>query len=620
MYNFIVGAYGKIILMIAKSLPDLFFEQSKKFKNKVAVEYRIRRDEPFRSLLWGHLATKVKELAYGFVELGLRKGDNVAILSNTRYEWAICDFAILSCGGVVVPIYPTLGEQSINYILNNSECRLVILEDKGQLQKIRSQWDKLPNIKYAIVIEDLGDLPEHDPRILSIKRIIDKGKLNFSKDPYLIEKHLNEINTTDLATIIYTSGTTGQPKGVMLTHKNILSVLEVLPKAVPFKSRDKLLSFLPLSHVFERVAGLHYAVSIGTTISYCSSMEQIGPSLKDSGATIMLVVPRILEKIYSKIYLQADSFSKFKKDLFNWAISVGKKALSLQNNSKGLQELLNLDLLKYKLANLIVFSNIKKKLAPSLKCFISGGAPLSPEVTEFFQIIGIPVLEGYGLTETAAPATVNSENDFKLGTVGKPLSNVQIKIAEDGEILIKGPNVFIGYYKNEKATQDVFKDGWFLSGDIGCLDEDGFLKITDRKKDIIVNSAGKNIAPQNIENAVKISPFISNVIVIGDKKKYLSALVTLDQALIHKYATDNKIPHNDDLIGLCKNLKIIKLINEEIKLKMVDFADYEQIRKFTILPNDFTVESNEITPTLKLKRKYIEEKYKQLIDAMYPSE
>lgn len=602
--------------MIAKSLPELFFEQSKKFKNKVLVEYRLRRNEPFRSLIWGHLATKVKELAYGLVELGLRKGDNVAILSNTRYEWAICDFAILSCGGVVVPIYPTLGEQNVNYILNNSECGLVILEDKGQLQKIRSQWGKLPKIRYAIVIEDLGDLPEHDPRILSIKRIIDKGKLNFSKDPYLIEKRLDEINTTDLATIIYTSGTTGQPKGVMLTHKNILSVLEVLPKVVPFKSRDKLLSFLPLSHVFERVGGLHYAVSTGTTISYCSSMEQVGPSLKDSGATIMLVVPRILEKIYSKIYLQLDSFSKFKKDLFNWAISVGKKALLLQG-SKGL---LNLDLLKYKLADLFIFSNIRKKLAPSLKYFISGGAPLSPQIGEFFQIIGIPVLEGYGLTETAAPVTVNSENDFKVGTVGKPLPNVQVKIAEDGEILIKGPNVFNGYYKNEKATKEVFKDGWFLSGDIGSLDKDGFLNITDRKKDIIVNSAGKNIAPQNIENAVKTSPFISNVIVIGDKRKYLSALITLDQTLIHKYAFENKVPHNEDLESLCKNPKIIELISEEIKLKTVDFADYEQIRKFTILPDDFTIESNEITPTLKVKRGFVEDKYKQVIDAMYPSE
>lgn len=287
--------------MIASNLADLFIRQAEKNKSKIAIEYRLRRNDPYKTITWGHFKTVVLELIYGLIELGVKKGSNVAILSNTRYEWAASDLAVLACGGVVVPIYPSLPNEAVSYILNDSRCQIVILEDKGQLQKIRSQWKDLPHVKYAIVIEDLGDIPEYDERILSLRKLKDKGKLNFSKDSSLASKHIRNVYPEDLATIIYTSGTTGEPKGVMLTHKNILSVLSVLPDVLPIRATDKFLSFLPLSHVFERVGGLHYSIATGTTISYCSSFDQIASSLKDSGATIMLVVPRLLEKIYSKI-------------------------------------------------------------------------------------------------------------------------------------------------------------------------------------------------------------------------------------------------------------------------------------------------------------------------------
>lgn len=595
--------------MLANNLAELFTKQASKNKNKVAFEYRLRRNEPYRSISWKHLSTLVYEVAYGLIELGLKKGDNIAILSDTRYEWAVCDLAILSCGGIVVPIYPTLGDEAVNYILNNSESQIVILEDKGQLQKIRSQWDKLPNIKYAIVIEDLGDLPKYDKRILSLHDLKDKGKLNFSKDPNLIKNHIENISQNDLATIIYTSGTTGEPKGVMLTHKNILSVLDILPKVLPVKPTDKFLSFLPLSHVFERVGGLHYAISCGSKICFCSSIDQIGKALQDSKSTIMLVVPRILEKIYSKLTTQIQMLPEFEKKFFNWAINIGKKKLEKSNIWNFIQ---------FTIANRLVFSKIRKRIAPKLRYFISGSAPLSKEIAEFFFILRIPVLEGYGLTETSAPVCVNSPKEIKIGTVGKPLPNVSIKIAEDGEILIKGPNIFTGYFKNIQATNEAFSDGWFCSGDIGVLDADGFLKITDRKKDIIKNSGGKIIAPQKIENSIKTSPYISNIIVIGDKKKYLSSLVTLEPAAIFNYAKQHNVPNESNLSSLVKDPKIITLISEEIKLKTAGFADYEQVRKFTILPNDFTIESGEITPTLKVKRKLVEEKYKNLIELMYP--
>ena len=595
--------------MIARNLADLFIRQANKNKNKIAVEYRLRRNEPYKTISWQHLSTIVREVAYGLVELGIKKGDNIAILSGTRYEWCVCDIASLSCGGVVVPIYPTLPEQAVNYILNNSGCQIIFVEDKGQLQKIRSQWDKLPNIRYVIVIEDLGDLPELDPKILSLRKLQDKGKLNFSKDPCLIENCLKDVDIDDIATVIYTSGTTGYPKGVMLTHKNILSVISTLPKLLPLKSDDKFLSFLPLSHVFERVGGEYYAIYTGTTVSYCSSIDRIGAALVDSQATIMLVVPRVLEKIYSKLHTQAENMPELKKQLFNWAIAVGKKKLGSNNI---------IDFFQYLIADRIVFSSIRKMLAPMLKCFVSGGAPLSQEIAEFFYIVGIPVLEGYGLTETSAPATVNTLKEIRTGTVGKSLPNVQIKIADDGEILIKGPNVFIGYYKNPEATKEAFSDDWFCSGDVGVFDSDGFLKITDRKKDIIKNAGGKIIAPQNVENALKTSPYISNVVVIGDKRKYLSALITLDPNVIETFAKQHALSYNHNFSTLINNPEIIKLIEEQIKLKTVDFADYEQIRKFTILPSDFSIESGEITPTLKIKRKFLEEKYKDSINTMYP--
>ena len=606
--------------MIARNLAELFIQKAKENKNKVAIEYRLRRNEPYRTISWAHFSVIVQEVIYGLRALGLKKGDNIAILSGTRYEWSICDLAILSCGGVVVPIYPTLGEEAVNYILNNSECKIIILEDKGQLQKIRAQWHNLPNIKYAIVIEDLGDLPENDPRILSLRRLKDIGKLNFSKDPELMKNCIQNVGIDDVCTIIYTSGTTGLPKGVVLTHKNILSVLSVLPKHLPLKKSDKFLSFLPLSHVFERVGGLHYAISSGITVCYCSNVDQIASALKDSKATVMLLVPRILEKIHAKLKHQFESLPESKKKLFDMAFSIGAKKITSRKNIIYL--FLNF------IADRLVFKEIRKKLAPKLRCFISGGAPLSKEIAEFFWIIGMPVLEGYGLTETSAPLAVNSIRENKLGTVGKPLSNVEVKIDKDGEILIKGPTVFSSYYKNENATKEAFLNGWFKTGDIGIIDEDGFLKITDRKKDIIVNSAGKNISPQNIENALKASSYISNVVVIGDRRKYLSALVTLEiNSVINVLGKKNvlldgkgKGEGKGKIEEMVKNPEVIRLIDEEIKLKTALFADYEQIRRFAILPEEFTIESGEITPTLKVKRKYVEEKYKDVINAMYPAE
>ncbi len=597
--------------MQARNIPELFLNQANSHLNEVAFEYRLRRNVPFSQLTWSSVIRTINEVCIGLKVLGLEKKDKVAILSATRYEWTITDLAVLSLGGIVVPIYPSLGDEAVNYILNNSESKFIFLEDKGQLQKVRSQWDKLSFIKNTIVFSDLGDLPKYDNRIITFKDLKDKGKLNLSKGPFSLEHSIKDINKTDVASIIYTSGTTGNPKGVIITHDNILNVVDSINKVMPLESSDKFLSFLPLSHVFERVGGMYFALSKAATISYCSNVEHIAQSLKDSNATIMLVVPRLLEKIYSKIKNSIKTKTGAQKKLIDWAFRVGKEFYS--EDSKKNASLKS----QYFIADKLVFSKIRANLAPKLKYFISGGAPLSREVAEFFYIIGIKILEGYGLTETSAPATVNRLDNFKLGTVGLPLEKVEIKIADDGEILIKGPTVFSAYFKNEEATKNAFVDGWFCTGDIGVIDKDGFLKITDRKKDIIVNSAGKNIAPQNIENSLKMSDFISNAIIIGDKKKFLSALLTLDKDNVVKYVKENDISHS---LPLEKNPSVIKLISDEIQIKTARLADYEQIRRFTILPNDFSIETGELTPTLKVKRRFVENKYKDLIDSMYPPE
>ena len=601
--------------MTPNNLAELFTQQAKKNGNSIALEYKMRKNEPPKTITWDRLSMMVREIAYGLIELGVKKNDKVAILSNTRYEWSVFDLAILSCGGVVIPIYPTLPEEVVKYILNDSECAIVVVEDKGQLQKIRSQWEDLPNIKYAIVIEDLGDIPRSESRILNFKDVKDRGKLNFSKDPFLLEKHLSAVGLHDIATIIYTSGTTGPPKGVVLTHKNILSVLSSIAEALPLRSSDRLLSFLPLSHVFERVGGFFYAIYLGATTVYCPSVDQIGPLLKGENITLMLVVPRILEKILEKIYKKFKTLPPLRKALLDWALLVGKEYIELKNNKFPCPVKGFFAVIKYKIANILVFSSLRKNMAPKLRCFISGGAPLSQDIAKFFCMIGIPVFEGYGLTETSAPVTVNTLKHSMIGSVGKPLPRVEIKTEKDGEILIKGDSIFSSYYKDEKRTQEVFSDDWFLTGDLGEITPEGFLKITGRKKDIIVSSAGKNIAPQNIEAAIVKSEYISNVIVIGDKKKYLSALITLDPLII-EFAQANDL--DTDMNVLCKHKKVIELIDKEIKNNTSMFADYEQIRRFTILPNDFTVETGEITPTLKVKRKAVAEKYKSAIDSMYP--
>jgi long-chain acyl-CoA synthetase len=425
---------------------------------------------------------------------------------------------------------------------------------------------------------------------------------------------INSIDEKDVLTIIYTSGTTGVPKGVVLTHKNLLSNVEATLKAADFNLNERFLSFLPLSHVLERMGGHYTAFSIGATIYYAESMETIAKNMAELKPTIVVCVPRVFEKIHTKIIEGLKSAPKIRRKLFYWALNIGKKYSSLKLDKQNPNLLLKI---KYGIADKLIYSKVKARFGGSIKFFVSGGAPLSKELAEFFAAVDMTILEGYGLTETSPVLTVNSPTDLKFGCVGKPLFNVQIKIADDGEILAKGPNIMVGYYKNEKATNEAFdKEGWFKTGDIGHIDEDGFLKITDRKKSLIVTSSGKNIAPAPIEVKLTSSSYIEQAHIIGDKRNFLTALI---------------VPNFDSLINYLKNIEnntsdpnvmidhpdVIELFNREIEESMTDFARFEKVKKFTLISEPFSIEKGEMTPKMSIVRKVVEKNYSELINEMY---
>jgi len=469
--------------------------------------------------------------------------------------------------------------------------------------------EKLPNLKNIILME--GDAPEG---VLSWKKIMQIGSEYQTAHPNFLAESLEKINREDLASIIYTSGTTGVPKGVMLTHGNFLSNIEGGLNVLHVSEEDTFLSFLPLSHVFERMAGHFLATHSGATIAYAENVETVADNLQEVHPTIMTSVPRFFEKVYARVLDSLEEGSALKKKIFLWAIEVGKKANVYKQKGLPLAGFLKT---KYGIANKLVYSKLRQRVGGRIRFFVSGGAPLSREINEFFNAAGLLLLEGYGLTESSPVITVNQDKNFKFGTPGLPIPNVEVAIAEDGEILTRGPHVMKGYYKNEEETKEVL-DGerWLHTGDIGYLDKDGFLYITDRKKNIIVTSGGKNVAPQAIENLLITSKYIEQAIVLGDKRKFCSAFIVPAFDNLKNYANKNKLQfsNDEDLLNLPE---VKELYRKEIDRLSVDLASYETIKKFHLLKEPFSIESGELTPTLKIKRNIVEQKYKDIIDQFY---
>ena len=596
-----------------KTIPELFTYLTNEFRDvpDKCIMY-VKEEGKYRGINYKEFEEQTENFAFGLAALGIKKGDKVAISSENRPEWVYSDMAILGLGAMDVPLYPSLTSDSQEFILNNSESVGIIVSNKFQMNKTLKIRHNCKKIKYVIVLNEKDIEDSKSNNIYSFKEVQEMGIKFKELNPDLFMESVKSINENDICTLIYTSGTTGAPKGVMLTHKNIVSNVHGALESIPISSKDVFLSFLPLCHIFERMSGYYTGFACAGTVYYAESIETVSQNILESKPTIITTVPRLFERIYSKIIKNVEKEAVHKQKIFYWAVEIGKKySKAKKENNIPLKLKLN-----YRIADKLVFSKLKEKMGGRLRFFVSGGAPLSREMGEFFESIGIIILEGYGLTESSPVIAVNRVDDYKFGTVGKVMPGVQVKIASDGEILVKGPNVMQGYFKNKIETNESIKDGWLHTGDIGVFDSDGFLMITDRKKHLFKTSGGKYIAPAPIENLFLTSKYIDQFMLIGNHRMFLSALIVPDFESIKEYADSHKIDYSDTA-ELINKKEIYDLIDKEISSLQKKLANYEKVRKFRILDKPFTIESGEITPSLKLKRKFVEERYAYLIEGMY---
>jgi long-chain acyl-CoA synthetase len=567
----------------------------------------VKKDGAWRSISSAELETSVRRLSLGFRSLGLKPGDRVAILSENRPEWAMTDFAALTAGGVTVPIYTSLLPDQVRFIIDDSGAKIVVCSDRDLLRKVEAVRSSLPSVEHVVLIE--GEAP---PGTLTLADVLDRGSRLEAESPGLFGQSAEAVQPGDLASIIYTSGTTGLAKGVMLSHGNFTANIKSLIAVVDFRSSDTALSFLPLSHVLERTAAFIFTHR-GSTIAYAESIEAVAANLVEVRPHVVISVPRLFEKIYARVMDQVLAGSRLKRAIFVWALGTGKKYAAKVIAREPMPVALAF---KHGLAQKLVFSKITSRTGGRMRFFVCGGAPLSKDIAEFFYALGLVILPGYGLTETSPVLTGNTFENYRFGTVGKAIPDVELRIAEDGEILARGPNVMLGYYKNESDTREVMKEGWFHTGDIGRFDEDGFLIITDRKKDIIVTSGGKNIAPQPIESLIQASPFVANAVVVGSTRKFISALIVPDFDKLEAYARAEGIPFKDRA-ELCRHPQVAAFLLAEVNRMTPELASYERIKKIAVLDRDFDIDLGEVTPTLKVKRNIVEQKYADLIESLY---
>ncbi len=560
---------------------------------------------------WESLSTdqyieKADRISRGLIELGVKPNDKIAIIStNNRTEWNVVDIGVLQVGAQDVPIYPTISSSEYAYVLDHSESTICFVSDREVADKVLKVKDKVPSLKQVYSFNDLDDVD-------SWQKVLELGKDH--KHDEELEKRKSNIQENDLATLIYTSGTTGKPKGVMLSHRNILSNAVNSATRLPLdKGQAKALSFLPVCHIYERM--LHYMYQFaGVSIYFAESIDTISDNLKEVKPEVMSAVPRLLEKVYDKIIAKGAEQKGIKKALFFWAVELGLKFEPYGQNGRFYE-------FKLGIARKLIFSKWQEALGGNLKVVASGSAALQPRLARVFNAANIKVMEGYGLTETSPVIAVNDERNggFKIGTVGKPIPETEVKIAEDGEILVKGPQVMKGYYKNKEQTDEVLKDDYFHTGDIGEIDKEGFLKITDRKKEIFKTSGGKYIAPQLIENKLKQSRFIEQVMVIGEGERMPAALIQPNFEFIHNWAENKGFDLPDSHKEIAQDKKVIDRIQEEVDHYNQDFGKWEQIKRFELTPEEWTIDSGHLTPTMKIKRKNIISRYQDLYDNIYRS-
>lgn len=594
-------------MLKGETLVEVFNQQVEKLGDRVAL--KRRNGDLWESITWREYGKAVKEVGLGFVSMGFEPGEIVSIFSNNRPEWHFADLGCMAMGGVTVPIYQTSAEDQIEYILGHAETRYIVVQDDDFLQKILKVKDQLPKLEKAVLMEGTSD----DDFVMTLDELREAGRQHAEKNQTAYEERCKGVKGDGLATLVYTSGTTGRPKGAEITHHNIVWTVDSISQVISSDENDRILSYLPLSHILERLSSHFNQIYIGFQTWFADSVDTLVRDLGDCRPTIFVAVPRVWEKAYGRIKEGLEESKGLQHTLAMKALDLGKRRVALEQEGKALGVW---DSIVHGLLGKIVFGKIQNQLGlDAARICVSGAAPLAAEIMEFFSAIGLPICEGYGQTEDTGPTSLNPPEKIKIGTVGPALPGVTVKIADDGEILVKGDNVFRGYYKNPEATAETLKDGWLYSGDVGELDDDGYITITDRKKDLIITAGGKNIAPQELEGRIKFGQLVSQAVVIGDRRKYLTALVTLDPEALEKWAGEKG--KKFDMEALCRDDDVRAEVQKAIDETNAHFSRTESIKKFEILSRDFTIDDGEMTPSLKVRRRTIVDKYADTIESMY---
>jgi len=593
----------------SESFPALFFKQVETKKDRVAL--RRKEHGIWKRTTWKEYGNRVRTAAAGLLALGLGPGDRVAILGENRPEWLFCHLAVMSIGGVTCGVYSTSAPEQVAYVVGHSESKLLFADNEEQVDKVLQILSKL-NLKRVVVWDPKGLWGFSHSDILFFDEFMGEGKEYLREHPKSVSERMQAIDPQDTAMMIYTSGTTGPPKGAMITHHNILSITDSFMSAVPFYEKDEMLSYLPLAHIYENLISLFQAVKGGGTVNFVESLDTLAQNLREVSPTVFASVPRIWEKFASAVEIRMSDSTLFKKTLYRLAVLVG---LRFVRTRQWTRERFLWSLLYWPLYGLVLY-HLKRQLGlERVRYAVCAAAPASPELFEYFNALGVPLREGYGQTESTGVIALQRIDRPRWGYVGEPVPGMEVKIGEDGEILTRGAGVFKGYFKDPELTASTIKDGWLHTGDVGTL-EDGFIKILDRKKDIIITAGGKNITPAFIENKLKFSPFIQDAVVIGERRKYLVALILIDEDNVTKHAQDHRIPFTT-FADLTQNPEIRKLIEGEVSKVNKTLSQVETIKKFELLPRRFYEEDGDVTPTKKVKRRFLEKRYEDLIQKMY---
>lgn len=605
--NGFIGPDQAVVVQGCDTIARLFRQQCKKWLTKTA--HREKHLGIWHSYSWSDYFSDASAIGAGLIDLGLNTADRVGILSEDNRDWLCCDMGITVAGGIPTGIYTTDSAQQLAYIMNDSTAKFLIVENDEQLDKYLQVESEIPELLWVIVFERLGLREFSQPNVLFFDELKARGRKLLESNPQVINEQIEQLSPEDTALLIYTSGTTGPPKGAMITHRNVIFQLSVCQEILDDRATDEQLCFLPLAHIYERELSSHLPLTTGAVVNFTESVDTVFENMREVSPHSFSAVPRFWEKVYSQIQVYREEASTVGRWAFDASVASG---LALQEYPASL-----LYRVRYQFWNIIVLRNLRRMMGMDrMRRAASGAAPVSVELLCWFNAIGVQLLEGYGATETTAVISVNTAGCNRPGTVGKPLPHTEVRIAENGEILVRGPHVFKGYWNQAEKTREVFsEDGWFHTGDTGVL-EDGYLTISGRIKDIIITAGGKNISPAELESQLKFSPFISDAVVIGDRRKYLTCLIMIDQENVERYAQSQRVPFSD-FASLCAAPEIHALIEREVETVNKSVARVEQIKKFRLINVLLQAEDEELTPTMKLRRTFVEKRHAVLIDSMY---